>query len=430
MAISVDGYGNITQGNAKEIYVAWKRGEVELSQVQQKKCESFLSPEELDEVQYDSGVTQNRGKNSIDASDAKDNGNASEAASTGASVVASAGTITSVVGGMIAAKSTSNMNGFVALVAAIAGMAGSAIALALSYAFDNQLEDRYNHSKNASNDNQTLDGYSDNLANTMDMMNEDVQTYNDQQNNLTKTVNTQTSQMADLQMQYDAAVAMGDTQGAQKIKEQMLALQKQDNSGLEDELAETGSAIEDYRAMNVEAMGSAESGQSVSDFLKAGKAKGTLAMINGALCGVGALAVAVAAAFSAIPKIYVFGIPVDALPGGTAAVMWGAVGLMMGLASTNYFKKGSQENECGSNGDEMQDHINNLNEMITQQDSYTTDTEGAFEESDEAAAESKSEASEKAGESVAGNKETLGNKPQGSGQDDGAKEDKPASVII
>ena len=103
---------------------------------------------------------------------------------------------------------------------------------------------------------------------------------------------------------------------------------------------------------------------------------------------------------------------------------------MMGTASTKYLQKGSAEAECGDNGEDMQTHVDNLNEMITQQDAYTTDTEGAFEESDEAAAESKSEASEKAGESVAGNKETLGNKPQGSGQDDGAKEDKPASVII
>ena len=71
MAISVEGYGNITQGNAKEIYVAWKRGEVQLDPSQQKKCESFLTPEDMDEVQYDTKVTENRGKNSIDTSDAK-----------------------------------------------------------------------------------------------------------------------------------------------------------------------------------------------------------------------------------------------------------------------------------------------------------------------------------------------------------------------
>lgn len=433
MAISVEGYGNITQGNAKEIYVAWKRGEVQLDPSQQKKCESFLSPEDMDEVQYDTKVTENRGKNSIDTSDTDDNGNAVEASSTGASVVATGATLTSVISAITLGKATSNINGFVAMIVAYAVAAvASVTTLGLAIGFDNQLDDRNNHSQNAGNDNQTLDGYSDNLANTMDMMNEDVQTYNEQQNNLTKTVNTQTSQMADLQMQYDAAVAMGDNQGAQKIKEQMLALQKQDNSGLEDELAETGGAIEEYRAMNAEAMGSAESGQTVSDFLKEGKAKGTMANINGTLCAVGALASAVAAALSAVPKIIILGVPIDFISGLAASIAWGALGAVMGAASGIFFKKGSQENECGDNGEEMQDHVNNLNDMIAQQDAYTTETEGAFEESDEAAAESKSEASEKAGESVAGNKETLANKPQGNGNgnDNGGKKDNnPVPVV-
>ena len=430
MAISVDGYGNITQGNAKEIYVAWKRGDVELSQIQQKKCESFLSPEDMDEVQYDSGVVQNRGKNSIDTSDTKDKGNVTEASSMGASAAASAATvgatIMSINAGIKAGEEASNITGFAALAAAlVVAVAGSITALALALGFDNQLTDRKNHSDNASNDNQTLDGYSDNLTNTMDMMNEDVQTYNEQQANLTKTVNTQTSQQADLQMQYDSAIAMGDKQGAQRIKEQMLALSKQDNSALEDELSETSSAIDDYRSMNSEAMGSAESGQTVSDFLKDGKAKGTMAIISGALCAIGAISAGIAAAKSAIPKLP-FGL--DAPSGLVAAALWGGLALVMGTSSGIYFKKASQENECGSNGDEMQDHINNLNDLIEQQDQYTTDTEGAFEESDTAAAESKSEASEKAGESVAGNKETLGNKPQGQGNGD--KEDKPTSVVI
>ncbi len=425
MAISVEGYGNITQANAKEIYVAWKRGEVQLDPSQQKKCESFLTPEDMDEVQYDTEVTQNRGKNSIDTSDTDDNGNAVEASSTGASVVATGATLTSVISAITLGKTTSNINGFVAMIVAFAVAAiASVTTLGLAIGFDNQLDDRNNHSDNAGNDNQTLDGYSDNLVNTMDMMNEDVETYKDQQNNLTKTVNTQTSQMADLQMQYDAAVAMGDTQGAQKIKEQMLALKNQDNSGLEDELAETGGAIEEYRAMNAEAAGCAESGQTVSDFLKEGKAKGTMANINGALCMVGALASGVAAALSAVPKIIIFGAPIDLISGLAASIAWGALGAVMGTASGIFFKKGSQENECGDNGDEMQGHVNNLNEMITQQDVYITDTEGTFEESDEEAAESKSEASEEAGKAVSGNKGTLGNKPK----DDGKKEDKPAPV--
>lgn len=424
MAISVEGYGNITQANAKEIYVAWKRGEVQLDPSQQKKCESFLTPEDMDEVQYDTKVTENRGKNSIDTSDTEQKANVTG----GAGTASAAAAVTTILFG----KALSSINGFTSLAASIIAMTASASALALSFAFDSgNLSARNDHSKNAGNDNQTLDGYSDNLANTMDMMNEDVKTYNDQQNNLTKTVNTQTSQMADLQMQYDAAVAMGDTQGAQKIKEQMLALKKQDNSGLEDELAETGGAIEEYRAMNAEAMGSAESGQTVSDFLKAGKPQGILATVNGALCTVGALAATLAAVLGAIPKVWILGVPTDLPFGLKSAVFWGGVGAMMATASTMYFSKASQENECGDNGDEMQDHVNNLNEMIAQQDAYTTETEGAFEESDEAAEESKGKAAEEAGKAVSGNKGTVGNKPQGNGNGNdngGKKEDKPVPV--
>ena len=433
MAISVEGYGNITQGNAKEIYVAWKRGEVQLDPSQQKKCESFLTPEDMDEVQYDTKVTENRGKNSIDTSDTSNKGGtataATQATATGGAL---AGTIIAVCAGMPKYTAKAATNGFMSLAGAIVAAAGAAVALAMAFAFDPALGDRKNHSQNAQNDNQTLDGYSDNLVNTMDMMNEDVQTYNEQQNNLTKTVNTQTSQMADLQMQYDAAVAMGDKQGAQRIKEQMLALQKQDNSGLEDELAETGGAIEEYRAMNAEAMGSAESGQSVSDFLKDGKPMGAVALTSALMATATTALITVATIVGAIPKIWALTVPVDGAPAIASTALWMAAGLLMGVTATKMFGTASAENECGDNGDEMQDHVNNLNEMIVQQDAYTTDTEGAFEESDEAAAESKSEASEKAGESVSGNKETLGNKPQGNGNgnDNGGKKDNtPAPVV-
>ena len=406
MAIAVDGYGNITQSNAKEIYTAWKRGEVDLDKTQQKKCESFLSPEEIDEVQYDEKVGEKRGKDSINTEDAKDNGNGTEAGATVASAVGSIGTI---ILSIQAASKTAGTNGIVALIVSAAAIVGSAAALAMSFAFDNQLDERKARSGETDANNQAMDTYSDGLTNSMDMMNEDVQTYQEQQDALTTAVNTQTSDMAALQMEYDNAVAMGDTNGAKAAKEQMKTLEEQDNSQLEEDLAETGGAIEEYRAMNVEALGCAESGQTVSDFLKAGKAKGTLAMINGALCAVGALAAGLAAAFVAIPKLWTpFG-PIDAPASIVGTVIWSSVAAMMGYASGKYFQKGSQENECGSNGESMQEHVNNLNDMVGQQEEYTTETEGAFAESDEAAAESQADASEKAGEAVSKNGEKNAN---------------------
>ena len=58
----VDGYGNITSGNAKEIYTKYKKGEVDLSPAQQKYCENFLTPEEIDEVSYDTDVKNKEGR--------------------------------------------------------------------------------------------------------------------------------------------------------------------------------------------------------------------------------------------------------------------------------------------------------------------------------------------------------------------------------
>ena len=412
MAIQVEGYGNITKGNAKEIYVAWKRGEVELNKAQQTKCESFLSPEEIDEVQYDDKVTEKRGKDSINTENTDNKANVAGGAATGTA----AGAVATILFG----KALSSISGFSALAASIIAVACSAVTLGLSFAFDaGNLSNRNQHSQNAANDNQTMDTYKDGLASTMDMMNEDVETYNEQQETLTQTVNTQASQGADLQMQYDAAVAMGDTNGAQALKEQMKALSEQDNSQLEDELAETGGAIEEYRAMNTESLACAESGQTVSDFLKDGKPQGVLAMVNGALCTVGALAAGIAAVLGAIPKIWILGVPTDLPCGLSAAVFWGTVGAMMGGAATNFFTKGNQEFECASNGEEMQTHIDELNDMVVQQDEYATDTEGQFAESDEAAAESQAEAQEAAGKAVAGNKEGLTNKPKD-------EEEKPA----
>lgn len=404
MAISVEGYGNITQGNAKEIYTAWKRGEVDLNPSQQKKCESFLSPEEIDEVQYDEKVTEKRGKDSINTENTEGKANVAG----GASTATAAGAVATILFG----KALSSISGFSALAASIIAVACAAITFGLSFAFDaGNLSNRNEHSQNAANDNETMDTYTDALTSSMDMMNEDVEHYKETQDTLTTTVNTQVSQGADLQMQYDAAVAMGDTNGAQSLKEQMKVLSETDNSQLEDDLAETGEGIEEYRSMNAEALGCAESGQTVSDFLKDGKPQGVLAMVNGALCTVGALAAGIAAVLGAIPKIWILGVPTDLPCGLSAAVFWGTVSVMMGGAATNFFKKGNQEFECASNGEEMQTHVDTLNDMAAQQTTYTDDTEGQFAESDEAAAESKEGAAEKAGKAVAGNKEGLANKP-------------------
>lgn len=407
MAIAVDGYGNITKGNAKEIYVAWKRGEVELNKLQQTKCESFLSPEEIDEVQYDVKTSEKTGKDKIntEGTEKKTGGNA--AATTVGNIAAVAGAVTAANTIALAA------DGFTQWAIAIGMNICAASTLLLVKAFDNAYKERTAARDASDQTNTTLDNYNDGLANSMEMMNEDIELYGEQQDKLTTTVNTQVSQGADLQMQYDAAVAMGDTNGAQALKEQMKALSEQDNSQLEDELAETGEGIEEYRAMNAESIGVAGSGQSVSDFLKVGKGLGALAMINGGIDLVAAIYCGLAAA-GIFPKALF-----DAPAAAVSKTVYGLAAGVFGAAGAAWMKKGKEELECGSAGSEMQEHVNSLNDMVGQQATYTDETEGAYAESDEAAAESQAEAQETAGEAVDSNKEGLTNKPKD-------EEEKPA----
>ena len=400
MAIAVDGYGNITQSNAKEIYTAWKRGEVDLDKTQQKKCESFLSPEEIDEVQYDEKVGEKRGKDSIETegADKKQGGNA-----TGVTV----GNIAAVAGAVASAHAISMAaDGGTQWAFGILMNACAASTILMVKAFDSAFKERTAARDASDQSNSTMDTYSDGLTNTMDMMNEDVQTYQEQQDALTTAVNTQTSDMAALQMEYDNAVAMGDTNGAQAAKEQMKTLEEQDNSQLEEDLAETGGAIEEYRAMNAEALGCAESGQTVSDFLKGGTALGVVGIINTLVLATGATLMALTAA-GTLPKIAPFFPDLPLTLAGK--VVFGIAGALFGVAAKNMGSKTKDEFECGSKGGEMQEHVNSLNEMIEQQSTYADETEGTFAESDEAAAESQADASEKAGEAVSQNGEKNAN---------------------
>lgn len=427
MAISVDGYGPIHKGNAKEIYLAYNRGEVELNKAQETKCKSFLSPEDMDEITYDAEVKAKNGESKINTEGAEDNGNGTEGGATAGAAVGAAGTIAAVIVGILGGAKASKINGFVALVGAIAALAGSAAALVMSYLFDNQLNDRMTRQQNAGNDNQTLDGYTNGLAGSMEMMNEDAELYKEQSAELTTVKNEQTSRGAELQMEYDTAMAMGDKAGAEKAKAEMQKLEETDNSKLEEDLAETGGALDEYRAMNVESAGVAKSGQTVSDFLKAGHGKAALAYTNAGLCMGAALLAGITVAIAAIPKIWAAFVPVDGPAGLSASITWGAVAAMMGLSGNNYLQKGNQESQCGDSGDEMQTHVNDLNDMMEQQTQYTDDTEATYAETDDASAESQAEAGKQAAGATAQNKENLGNKPKSEKEE---KEKVGAPVIV
>ena len=414
MAITVDGYGAIHKGNAKEIYLAYNRGEIELNKAQETKCKSFLSPEELDEIAYDEQVQSKEGAEKIntkneDGEVVEDNGNGTEIGATASAGIGSIGTICSA---LMASGNLSKVNGFVALICVAATLIGSAAALAMSYMFDNQLGDRNAKKDQAPTDNQTMDGYSEGLAGSMEMMNEDAELYKEQSAQLTIVKNEQTSRGAELQMEYDTAMAMGDKAGAEKAKAEMQKLGEADNSELEEGLKETGEGLEEYRAMNAESVAVAESGQTVSTFLQEGKPKAIMANVSGYMCLAASIFGAVITAACAIPKLWTIIGPLDAAPAGISSVLWGAVTATMALSSRNYLDKGKQEKECGNAGDDMQTHVSQLTDMVDQQTQYTDDTEATYAETDEASAESQEEAGKQAAGATAENKDNLNNKPK------------------
>ena len=404
----VDGYGNITSGNAKEIYTKYKKGEVDLSPAQQKYCENFLTPEEIDEVSYDTDVKNKEGKDKIgDAEKAESHGGqGANAAATGA---ASAGT--AVVSGLFFGKACEAMShiaekasdiSVTALIYAGVSVAMSALALTSANKFDAGYKDRTGACDRANDTNATIDGYANALIDTMDMMNDDMDLYQKQSEEYTLTVNTNTSQMASLQVDLAAAQAAGDKAGVESIKNQMKQIEGMDLSGQTDEMDETKGRLDEYNAANSESQGVSEAGQSVSDFLKEGTALGVVATINAVLltvatvfAGLSIASASVAAAKDAVKLNFP-----GAAAGITGAVLFAVAAASLGTATYKMSSKAKNEYECGSAGRDMEGHVGALNDMIEQQAGYVESTTETFDAADEASTESQGEAKEKANKAV------------------------------
>lgn len=393
----VDGYGNITSGNAKEIYTKYKKGEVDLSPAQQKYCENFLTPEEIDEVSYDTDVKNKEGKDKIgDAEKAESHGGqGANAAAT------SVGGVAFATGAAVLAKTAvkhSLLSGFVALGMGAATAACAVASLLCVNAFDAGYKDRTGACDRANDTNATIDGYANALIDTMDMMNEDMDLYQKQSEEYTLTVNTNTSQMASLQVDLAAAQAAGDKAGVENIKNQMKQIEGMDLSGQTDEMDETKGRLDEYNAANSESQGVSSAGQSVSDFLKEGTALGVVATINAVLltvatvfAGLSIASASVAAAKDAVKLNFP-----GAAAGITGAVLFAVAAASLGTATYKMSSKAKNEFECGSAGRDMEGHVGALNDMIEQQAGYVESTTETFDAADEASTESQGEAKEKA----------------------------------
>ena len=381
----------IDKSNAKMLYVAYRKGELQLDDsseaMQVKRMESLLTPADWDEIDYDVDLRKKEAASGINTEGTEKG----EVATTATAGAATAGVGAAVTGTCIAilqkttfnAKTAEWAGGWASQLAAGLVLAGGAVALALSFlgTFDPNSSDRVARSDESDATNEEIQGKSDLLEETMEMMDEDVEEYEAQSETYAETVNGQAGSAADLQVKLKTAEACGDKQGAEALRAQLQQIQGEKFDDQLEEMEETKGRLGAYAMYNVEAQGVSEAGTSVSDFLKVGNTLSPIATVNGTLLGLCTIVIGVAMVLGAIPKFAPF------FPDGpsaiSSAVVWGAAGIMMGMAATKFFNNAKVEGQCGENGDRMAEYVNNLNSMINQQAIYSEDTTGSFEKTDE-----------------------------------------------
>ena len=384
----VPGYGPITSGNAKEIYLAWKHGEVELEVSQQKYCEGLLSPSDWDEIDYDTGSNHNEGYEQISDAEKADS-HSGQLGNVAGNTIGMAYGATTVVSNIKAAAKGASLSGWVAIAVGAIVAAQGALCVLCAKQFDSGYHDRCDLKDNSENTNATIDSYNEQLQESMDMMNEDMANYDAATQEYTTTVNSTNADLADLQVQLADAEASGDTAGATSIREQIRALQGQGFEGEEEELQGMRDGLEEYKAMGDESHGVADAGTSVSEFLKAGTPLGRIAGVEAALLLVGVAMAAIGAGCSLFGGAkdtahFDFG---GGAAGVAAAVLFAVSGGLLAASAYMMSEKAIKELKCGSAGGEMGDKVDALNDMINQQGGYIEETEGFYGESDEARAE-------------------------------------------
>ncbi|MBR3889369.1 hypothetical protein IKJ53_02525, partial [bacterium] len=392
-----------------DYYSRYRRGEIELSKDKVATCESYLTDEEMDEINYSEEVRENDAASKIDTSGTEKNTKGNKWANgVGATLLGGGG---SVAGILFAKGAVENAeDGEKATISVWSAIWTSAIvavgaiaSILLANNFDNAFKERTAARDSAGDTNTTMDGYADALGGTMEMMAEDEKLYQEQREQVTLARNEQTSRAAELQMQIDTADAMGDTAGAEKAKAELQQLQQTDNSAMEEDLAETQGAIAEYGAMAAEAEGVKGSGQSVTNFLKEGKGMGVMAAINGGLLAIAAIICGLAAIKSVGAAKMPFELPV----GIAAAVVYGVAAAGMGVAGGIMLKKAGDEFKCSQAGEEMDPHIKDLNDMINAQKERTEVTSQVFTDADEAGKGAEEDATKNADNAKKQNEEIL-----------------------
>ena len=400
---------DINESNAKEIYKAYRKGEVELDTAQRKYAESFLTRADYDEIDYDTDVANYEGRGQIEDAENADKYN--EGGEKRAGMVASeaaGGTVSvaSAVEGALfgpaaqLAMSKCQAGTVWAPIALILGgiaalLGGSALATALT--FDTGYKERVQAEGNSENTNNVLDNNSAVLEDSMQAMNEDMETYSYLSEEHTQTLNTKASDMASLQIQLMDAQAAGDTEGEEQIREQMKHLDKMDFASEESALEDTKAQLDAYRSANTTAGGVNNAGKSVTAFLKEGTQLGIVGGINTIALGVATIFAGLATLKSTVSWKAPFEVPV-----ALAATALFAVATGLFAASTVIMgKKTVNEIKCAVAGNEMQTHVDSLDDMIGQQNGYIDTTSESYGADDQLSEQNQEKANEAAAKAVA-----------------------------
>lgn len=414
----------ITKDNAVTIEKDVKQGNTnDLDNAQSKYLESQI--EDVDNIEYSDDERKNVGKNQIDTDDVEKTKGEDKAAAAAGSAISAAGfmfggQIAKAVAGLVPKSATSAV---AAVACGVVFLGSGTLAVVSANNFDPEYNERTSQKDSAEETNNTIQSYYDQMAADMDTMTEDAATYADLSEQKVTADVDRITQIGALQAQIAVYQAQGDDEMVAQLQAQIAELTKEgeadETGGKIDELQQ---GLETYSGNNAEAVGVADSGATVSDFLRQGNNMGVYGTINSTMLAV-ATGYATAAAIASISSVRW---PWDVPIAFAAAALDTATAALYITATSKMVKKTVNEFKCADAGSEMQDNVNNLLGNVEQQGGFTESTSAGYTE----IATKNAETTKKTQEGVdKANKNTpVAPKPTGNGEGNNPDEEKPPVV--
>ncbi len=365
----------ITDNNANTIKKDVDQGNTEkLDNGQTRLLDSKVDEDTID---YSNDEMKNVGKNQIDTKgkDGEELSDKDETAGSNIAVTASAsGAVAAALlcSGLKFTKVGSDAFGGYIIAGVQLAAAATSLAFSIPTVFDPNYSERENQTNASEDTNQTIQNYFDLMTSDMDTMVEDAEKYKDLSDSKLASDIERMTQIGVLQGQIASLKAQGNLE---KVAELQAQLDELTQEGEEDPtgamLGELEKGLETYSGNSAEASGVAESGSTVSEFLKDGASMSSKAKA----CAYLQTAAVVASALPVIPKLP-FGIDVPAAVLGNVVSI--AAAATFAIAATLMFKNASKEGDAGDAGDKMQEYVNNLRSNVEQQTGFTETTGAGY----------------------------------------------------